>query len=85
VSWVWPRANLPFACLAYFEFRLTTEKAAADAVSRRHDVGVESGGEGGPCGPSAGGGSSAGGLSDAEVRMAAINLTNAYAEKARRA
>jgi len=69
----------------YFDFGLTTEKAASDAVSRRHDAGEERGGEGGPGGPSGGVGSSAGGASDADVRMAAINLVNAYAEKARSA
>jgi len=79
------RSTASAAVRNYFEFRLTTERAAADAVSRRHDVGGERGGEGEPGGLSAGGGSSAGGPSDADVRMAAINLMNAYAERSRRA
>jgi len=61
----------------YFEFKLLSEKAAADAEAGRHGGG--SGGGGG------GDGASVNGPTDGDVRQAAINMMNAFADKARRA
>ena len=61
----------------FFEFKLLTEKAAADAAAGRRG---EGGGGGG-----GGDGASVNGPTDGDVRQAAINMMNAFADKARRA
>ena len=61
----------------YFEYKLSMEKAAADAAARR-----SGGGEGGGGG---GGSATADGPTDGDVRQAVINMMNAFAHKARRA
>ena len=60
-----------------FEFKLLSEKAAADAAAGRHGGG--GGGGGG------GDGASVNGPTDGDVLQAAINMMNAFADKARRA
>jgi len=69
----------------FFEFCFTIKKAAADAVAQRRDVGGQRRAGQRPGGVSSGGGSFVGGPSDADVRIAAIKVMHAYAEKARRA
>jgi len=61
----------------YLEFKLLSEKAAADA---------EAGSRGGRSGGGGGGdGASVNGPTDGDVRQAAINMMNAFADKACRA
>jgi len=61
----------------YFELNLLSEKAAEDAAASRR------GGGGG--GGRGGDGASVNGPTDGDVRQAAINMKNAFADKARRA